>query len=796
MDDRTGDADSALCRAADPDLVSLLRAEPLFDASWYVAQCPDAFASGLDPAAHYLTIGAAAGYDPGPAFSSSRYLLIHTDVADAAVNPLVHYAAFGRAEGRAVRAVRVRRQVRPVRSPDRPCVLLVGHFAGAELFGAERSLLDLLDGFIAIGIDTVVAVPVTDNHSYLDELELRSTAVHTLKRHPGWPHRPVHESSIDELVGLIRRHQVDAVHVNTVVPHEGLLAARRCGVPAVMHAREIPFGDPDLPPMLGLTGPQDIVDEVLDAADFVIAPSAATASTYPLSAATSVVPNIVDTSLFEHLPSRAPGRVRIALVGSTSVRKGLLEFIAIARMFTDHQDASFVVVGPVSELVHELLDAGDLPGNLAFLGYIPTPAAAMAEADVVVNLSMCQESFARTLLEAMASGLPVVGHDLGGTPELVRDGVNGFLVPVGDRARAASCLEALVADPELRARMGAAGRQLVEERYSPESLATALAMSYRAILPGEDAKFQSVDDLVVPIPTNNHSPFGSPFFVGNRARIAYCSTVRFIDNDHLIVCSLVGREMHLVRLDGTRHRAEIVATLATTNGTHSVSVDLVDFDGDRTLVAANCEYSSVSLYRVEGGAVAFERSIKVHAEELPYCHGVAFMPGRPGIVCAAVTTAGPRVQFIDTDGTTAIDAFVQPGWRPKSITFVGPLMLVVSMRSTIGDVPRSAVELSQVALVEIDEGGGTHRLLDAIEFAGSVMDGCHAHGTTVYVADQMMNTVRVLEVVEGRLQLHADLEGFSFPHDVGVSPDGEWMAVANYGGNQLRVRRVRTAATS
>ncbi len=72
---------------------------PYFDRSWYVRR----YLPGARPvfaALHYLREGAAAGFDPGPGFSTRGYLAAHPDVAAAGVNPLLHYERYGRAEGR------------------------------------------------------------------------------------------------------------------------------------------------------------------------------------------------------------------------------------------------------------------------------------------------------------------------------------------------------------------------------------------------------------------------------------------------------------------------------------------------------------------------------------------------------------------------------------------------------------------------------------------------------------------------------------------------------------------------
>ena len=70
----------------------------------------------------------------------------------------------------------------------------------------------------------------------------------------------------------------------------------------------------------------------------------------------------------------------------------------------------------------------------------------------------------------------------GGTPDVIRDGIDGFLVDVGDADALSGRLAELAADPERRARMGAAGRERVRERYAVERLADDIDVLYRSLL--------------------------------------------------------------------------------------------------------------------------------------------------------------------------------------------------------------------------------------------------------------------------------------------------------------------------
>ena len=91
--------------------------------------------------------------------------------------------------------------------------------------------------------------------------------------------------------------------------------------------------------------------------------------------------------------------------------------------------------------------------------------ALLRTCDVYVNTSLF-EGLSNTILEAMASGKPVIATDVGGNPELVQDDMTGFLIRAGDDSQLAGRLETILSDKLLRQRMGASGRRVTEERFS------------------------------------------------------------------------------------------------------------------------------------------------------------------------------------------------------------------------------------------------------------------------------------------------------------------------------------------
>ena len=104
-------------------------------------------------------------------------------------------------------------------------------------------------------------------------------------------------------------------------------------------------------------------------------------------------------------------------------------------------------------------------------------------ADVLAIPSL-QEAFGQTACEAMACGTPVVGFDVGGIPDMVRSGVTGLLVPVGDTAALARAIADLLGDDAKRAEMSAACRKVAVEEYSLGLQARRYAELYERILSG------------------------------------------------------------------------------------------------------------------------------------------------------------------------------------------------------------------------------------------------------------------------------------------------------------------------
>jgi len=167
----------------------------------------------------------------------------------------------------------------------------------------------------------------------------------------------------------------------------------------------------------------------------------------------------------------------------TAVKRTDAVVEALQSLVAQGVDAYVVLVGDGPDRDHLERHAHDLGviRRCLFLGYQEDVARFYDAVDVIL-LPSINEGTPVTVIEALAASRPAVATRVGGVPDVVRDGVDGFLVDSADGDTLAARLAELAADPELRARMGAAGRARVLERYSVERLVSDVDELYRRLL--------------------------------------------------------------------------------------------------------------------------------------------------------------------------------------------------------------------------------------------------------------------------------------------------------------------------
>jgi glycosyltransferase involved in cell wall biosynthesis len=128
-----------------------------------------------------------------------------------------------------------------------------------------------------------------------------------------------------------------------------------------------------------------------------------------------------------------------------------------------------------------------LARHCTFLGYQNEVSRWFAACDAVA-LTSENEGTPVTVIEALAAGRAVVAYGVGGVTDVLRDGVDGFIVAPRDTDRMADRLAELARDPELRSRLGATGRASVARRYAVERLVQDVDTLYRALLAGRSSR--------------------------------------------------------------------------------------------------------------------------------------------------------------------------------------------------------------------------------------------------------------------------------------------------------------------
>jgi glycosyltransferase involved in cell wall biosynthesis len=179
-----------------------------------------------------------------------------------------------------------------------------------------------------------------------------------------------------------------------------------------------------------------------------------------------------------------PDRFAVGWIGRMTGVKRTDDVLRAFRRLRDRGvDACLCMIGDgpdrpgIERRAHEL---GVMRDTL-FLGYQEEVAPFYAAFDAMI-LPSINEGTPVSAIEALAAGRPVVATRVGGVPDVVREGEDGFLVEAGDVDALAERLAQLAADPELRERLGAAGRARVIPRYSVERLVDDIDLLYRSLL--------------------------------------------------------------------------------------------------------------------------------------------------------------------------------------------------------------------------------------------------------------------------------------------------------------------------
>lgn len=305
-----------------------------------------------------------------------------------------------------------------------------------------------------------------------------------------------------------RRAHPRLIHSNGPKMHilSGLLR-RQWGVPLVWHLHDFPAAE------VGSAEPwfNRALQRLSAGADAIIANSRAVAQAYAqrlpaMAPKLRVVPNGINPQLWAHGDGSGfrrrfgipPGAFVFGMVAIFAPWKGQEIFLEAARRVHEQLPAArFLLAGEDiydttghggrGQQLREQARSLGLEGVVTFTGYLSATAelaAAYASLDVMTHASTRPEPFGRTIIEAMAAGVPVIAARAGGVPEIITDGSDGLLTPPGDAAALAGAMLRLHAGAALRQGLAEQARQRVQEQFSEAAVSGAIAALYDELLGG------------------------------------------------------------------------------------------------------------------------------------------------------------------------------------------------------------------------------------------------------------------------------------------------------------------------
>lgn len=201
----------------------------------------------------------------------------------------------------------------------------------------------------------------------------------------------------------------------------------------------------------------------------------------------SVIPQFgVDPAIFTPAPRRDDGRFVVGLVGRLIEAKGIFVLLEALSGLSGDWELRVVGAGEVRTAAESFVTQRGMARRVQFTG--PQPSTAMPRImqgfDVLVGPSLTterwKEQFGRMLVEAMASGVPVIGSDSGEIPNVIGDA--GVVIPEGDAVALRAALAGLRDDPAERRRLAERGRSRVLEHFTQEAIARRTFSVYQQMV--------------------------------------------------------------------------------------------------------------------------------------------------------------------------------------------------------------------------------------------------------------------------------------------------------------------------
>ena len=286
----------------------------------------------------------------------------------------------------------------------------------------------------------------------------------------------------------------DIIHAHwSVAGIAGLIAARIMRKPIVLNIHQGTLRD--------FTKIERVLLENVDYVVFNSSYTLSHAMKYAKPVRSAIVPPGVDTEKFQCrssswkgmdiLPARIMDKPILFTLGRLVEWKGHRYLIDAVRLVKDKMNVHLLIggEGTLRQDLDNLVRDRGLEDEVTFLGHIPGHLMNnyYSKADIYIQPSIIDkdgttEGLGVTILEAMACGTPCIGSKVGGIPDIIRDGENGFLVNPADPEQLAEKISLLLQAKDLREEIGGKGRKFVEENYSWNVKAGELMEIYGRLL--------------------------------------------------------------------------------------------------------------------------------------------------------------------------------------------------------------------------------------------------------------------------------------------------------------------------
>ena len=292
-----------------------------------------------------------------------------------------------------------------------------------------------------------------------------------------------------EMFRVSQQQGLDLLHVHYAIPHAtaALLAREISGVPYVvtLHGSDVTILGSDPSYLAVNTHSVEEADAITAVSNFMAGEAH---ERLGIQKEVSVIPNFVDSDVFSPAPcevaERNNGRdIVITHISNFRPVKRIQDLVyAMSIVVKEAPGTRLMLVGdgPERHGVERLIDRLDLREHVLLTGFRSDIPNLLRCSDVVVLCSET-ESAPLALLEGMSCGLPVIATGVGGIPEIVEDGVNGFLVPPKHPEAIAERILELNGDGGLRARLGEAARKTVLERYTADKVVSQYEEIYEKV---------------------------------------------------------------------------------------------------------------------------------------------------------------------------------------------------------------------------------------------------------------------------------------------------------------------------